>query len=388
MSLVLPLRPARADSTTPNATVLPADQVTVQTKVQEIPQYDSNPTLSLGRVIPLSGSVTQPEVTLNADTPTFHFSSDTQGFINRFTQAPLNSDDVQEAGAASYKTQLWQFAVNGGAAYDTTRTSEETASGVGLAGLRHLGWNVAPQAGVYLTPTDLVSLNGSLQESFYASNTLYTNYRVYGATPSWQHSFDALNSGYIILEASRYETTSQGPRLAINQFAPKLGWSTTIFPKWTVTLNAGLQKTYWEYPIVEPGDKTATSGLSYSVDIQYQGQQDSLHLTSAQQPNPTGLGTEANTLSVNFSEAHLITSRIEIDANILYQQSDYGNRVNFLQKYFVTATPTLTYHATSHLDLSVAYRYRQQGFTDTGAIAQGSGLLLYITLTPDTLGFR
>jgi hypothetical protein len=387
-SLFLAAEPVRADPISAASAPVLADGATLQTKLQEVPQYDSNPTLALGKAIPLEGSVTTPEATINADTPALHLDADLQGVINRFSQATLNSDDGHVVGHATYKSELWQYGLTGGLDYDTTRTSEETASGVSIAGIRHVGWNAAPQVGVYLSPVDLISINGSFQNSYYTASSLYTNYRVYGASPSWQHSFDPLNSGYLIFQASRYETTSGLNRLGIDQFSPMVGWSTLIFPQWTATLNAGLQRTYWDYPFFIPGAKTQANRLAYSVDIGYKGQQDTFHLTSAQQPNPTGLGTEANTLSISLSEAHMITTRVEVDANVLWQQSDYGDTTSITQKSFLSATPKITYHATSHLDLSLAYRYRQQAFIDTNSIASSNGVLLYFTLTPDTLGFR
>ncbi len=381
---------ASADNTTAslNGTAPPVDVLAVQGKLTESVQADSNPTLSTGKAHDLFGSVTSPEGILAIDTPEFHLDTDWRDDINRFSQTLLSTNDVHGLLHSLWHNEVLQIGLNGSYDYDTTRTSEETTSGIEVAGLRHEAGSLSPQIGYSLGPQDQLQISSTILDAYYANSTIYRNYSVYAVNPIYQHKFNDLNTGYITVQLSRYQTTTGLPQTTIDQLAPMVGWSVVLTPIFTASANVGVQRTFFGESEQGAGATTAQTGIAYNVDIGYKGQVDNLHLTSSRQPNPTGLGTESETTSIGFAGSHFVTPKFEVDANISYQRSSYGNSDLISQKYYLSASPRLMYHVGANLDFALQYKHREQAFTDTQQVAASNAVLFNIILTSDALSVR
>jgi hypothetical protein len=364
---------------------LPSDSATAQFTAKQVFQYDSNPLLEALQPTDLWGFVTSPELTLNDSTPVTQLSLDILGNINRFNQSTLDSDDAHIKGTGTYTWDRWTAGVTGTFDYDTARTAEATASAF-LTAEHHTGYSVDPTGTYQLGERDQLQLSGGVARSYYVGDA-YTDYRVYSANPAYLHSFDSLNSGYVAVELSRYQSTS-GVLVNIDQVAPVIGWNTELGDNWYLSTMAGPERLYFSYVanIGQPG--AITNSATYNVDLMFKGQQDTFHLKVNRQPVPTGEANEADTTSLTLVGRHYVTPHFELDLSVLYQQSTYPANIALTSKYLVNANPSLVYHLNDQLSATVGYMWREREYVNFNAPATSNAATLTFTYTPQLWAVR
>jgi hypothetical protein len=360
----------------------PISDLSAQVMVKESLQHDSNPLLATSGRKSLDGSVTSPELIFNDDSVVSHADLDSRVDVNEFNLKGFSSTDIHSTGHLSQKGEVWQATLAATLDYDTTRTSEATASGINVAGIHHTGLSLQPQATVNITQVDQAQITTSLQQSFYENKQLYTNYEVFGFTPSYQHTFNPLDSGQILLQTSHYQSLA-GSSITIDSAGPAFGWNRRFSERLNASANAGLQETSFHYGPGLAFPDTSSLDYNFAVNLGFQGQQDTIQLSFARQLSPNGNGSEAQTTGFNLNEIHQITTRLEADVQALYYQYSYtgGFAASGSQSAYLSASPKVLYHLTSALSVDVTYQYRQRDVQNSRG-AQANALMLNVIYKP------
>jgi len=359
----------------------PVGDLSAQAMVQQSFQHDSNPLLSSSGRKAVNGSVTSPEIILNDDSPVSHADLDSRVDVNEFDVKGFSSTDVHSTGHLNRTGELWQAALAATIDYDTTRTSEANASGINIAGIRHTALSLQPQATVNITPVDQAQIVTSYLRSLYENKNFYTNYETFGVTPTYQHSFTALDSGQVLLQTSRYQTLSGSP-VTIDSIGPAFGWNRRLSERLTTAANVGAQETHFHHG---PGSQLSDSSsldYNFALSLGFQGQQDNIQLAFTRQLSPNGNGSESQTTSLNLTAGHKVTERLETDLQTSYQTYDFtGGVTTGAQSAYLTAAPKLLYHVTEALSVDVTYQYRQRD-VNNGRAAQSNALTLNVIFKP------
>ncbi len=358
-----------------------AGDLTVQTKVSETVERDDNPLLLSTGAKAVTGSITSPEAIVGDDSATGHADIDTRLDLNAYDLPGFSSMDVHTAYHTSYKGETTQLGLNGGLDYDTTRTSELTASGVNTAGIRHTGINLSPQAGFNLTPIDQAVVNASMLRSIYGNTTLYTNYDFYTLSPGLQHSFDPLDTGLIAINAAEFRTIS-GLQSSTNSIGPSVGWTRKFSENFTATTSVGLQRTINHAQAGVQGSPPGSWDFIYNFDLAYQGVQDVLHLTSSRASSPEGNGAEALMTSFGLTETHTVTTQIDGALALQYQFQSYSLNIPGVATDFLSVSPSLRYHFTENWTLAPSFRYRRQDVLGIATAQSSSAITVNLTYTP------
>ena len=363
---------------------LPVGDIFARVMINESLRHDSNPLLMAAGRKPLSGSVTSPEFIVYGDDPTHHVDLDNRVDVNEFDLRGYSSNDLHSTSHFSATGLTWQAAIQGTVDYDTTRTSEETASGINIAGIRHTGVLLAPQVILNVTPLDQFQLAGTVQRSHYADPRFYTDYDVLSLSPSYQHSFTSLDAGQIMLQASRYETRT-GPSITIDNIGPAFGWTRRFSERFSASANVGMQEMMFHYGPGIPLRATSSLNYNFGMTIGYQGQQDSLQFSASRQPSPNANGSESQSMSVSLNMIHRITPRLEADLATSYQRYDYPGQTGAtqpgLQSSYLSAAPKVLYHMTDSFSVDLTYQIRQRELA-SGSSALSNGVLLNFVYKP------
>lgn len=358
-----------------------ADDLMVQAKGTETVEHDDNPLVISRGVKSVTGSITAPEAIVNDDTPTTHVDLDTLLDFNEYDLADFSSTDVHSNFHSSYKGEVDSLGLNGGFDYDTTRTSELTSTGVNIAGIRHTGFNLSPQAGFGISPSDRIFLNASYLHSSYGSTTLYTDYAFYSLSPSLQHEFSQQDTGFVSLEANRFETAS-GPQAGVDSIGPMVGWVRTLSERFTLSGSMGFQRSINQVPTSSVGNSSGTWSFIYDFDLAYRDQQDVLHLTSSRNSSPESNGAEALVTSFGVTEVHSVTTRFAAELSLQYQFESYTTRVTGVASDYMNVSPSLRYDLTDDLAVVPSYRYRRQDTLGVAGAQTSNTVMVNLVYTP------
>jgi hypothetical protein len=260
-----------------------------------------------------------------------------------------------------------------------------TASGLNVAGVRHLGVTYTPHAEVFITPIDQAIFNGSYNDTSYANTRLYTNYRFVSANPTYQHAFDSLDTVSAGIQSTEFATTV-GPAVTIYSVGPLFGWTRNFSQRLSATATLGAIGSYGQTSISNPpGASPMSYDYTYSLDLAFQGQQDTIHLTTSRNPSPEGNGTEALQSSFGLTERHAVTTRTDLDLSAQYITSSYTQKIVGAQASYISLTPKVNYHLSQEWEVSSEFRYRRQDSTGVGVSATSSAVLVHLIYTPTTL---
>jgi len=362
-----------------------AANISVQATLAEQGVWNSNPMLLHNNVEALWGSTTSAGLSVKDATPTSLIALD--GTFNKslFNQSGFNSDDVFLSSSLSRRMQRWQASLNTRFTYDTTRTSEETSYGTNIAGIRHWGTGVAPNLSFRVTSTNELGLASSFSNDSY-DETGYTNYTVMSVTPSYTHSFDALNKGVLSFMARRYETQNT-PKKTIDSLSPSFGWLHVFTPKLAAKTFLGIQTSREKVEGVEPRDWSLQS--VFSTDLTFRGVQDTFDLMATRSQQPFANGTEPLATSLSVKDSHRLNENLSLAGSVSYQLSEYPEETTGLRESMTTANTSVTYNPTDTLELAAKYQYRFETLTKTSQTIDDHSAMLSLSYRPKTwtLGF-
>ncbi|SEH32625.1 hypothetical protein SAMN04244559_01284 [Magnetospirillum fulvum] len=355
----------------------------VQGKLSQTFEYDDNPLLSTREHEAATGSITSPELLLNADFPGLTNQLDLRADVNRYDIKGFDSDDFFGALRSRWVGTVWSASLNASFDYDTTRTSELETSGINIAGIRHTTVSLGPEIGVALTPQDMVNLGGSYVRSTYGETMRHTNYEVLGISPRFAHALDERNSALATVRLSRFQTRS-GPTTTVDTIAPMAGWERKISETLTVSAMFGIQQmrsTVGTTQSVGQGDSSSTD-LVFDSSLTYRDQQDRIVLALNRQPSPSGDGTMNQATGVSLSLIHTLSPQVSLKLDASYKVTESsGNGGVSNEKAYLTASPRLSYRIFDELDVGLSYRYRQQKDI-MGEISESQSFLLNFVYAP------
>jgi hypothetical protein len=377
---------AATPTTTDNVSQLPGGP-SLQFVGSETGSWESNPLMLQTGEKPLWGSVTAPELIFNGMTPLSTLNVDALVDENLFNQTDFDSTDLHGKVNFNEKMQNWGLQIQQQTDYDTTRTSELSPVGINNfisnVPVRHLGLDFAPTVSYTPTPTDKVSLTGSIQDSQY-DNPIFANYLMSSVAPSYTHDFDPLNSGLFTLQAQQYQTTS-GPSVTVNSVGPMIGWIGKLTPRFTAQVSAGVQGSD-QYGGGVLQSSPWTLQYIYAADLAFKGEQDTTHFTATRADYPFGNGTESLLSSYALTENHALNPRFSLNFGASYQSADYLTSSPGDLQALMTGTGGLTFHATERLDITASYQFRYETLVSTNASARDNLGTLSLVYRPQAWG--
>jgi opacity protein-like surface antigen len=334
----------------------------VQGKLSQTLEYDDNPLLSAREHEAAMGSVTSPELLINADLPGVTNQLDLRGDVNRYDLKGFDSEDLFGALRSRWVGTLWTASMNASLDYDTTRTSELGGSGINIAGIRHTTVSLGPEVGVALTPQDMVNVGGTYVRSTYGDTRRYTNYEVLGLSPRLAHAFDERNSGLATVRMSRFQTRT-GPSSTVDTIAPMAGWERKLSETLTISALVGIQQmtSSVEASGAVGQSERSSSDLVFDSTLTYRDLQDQITLALNRQPSPSGDGTMNQATGVSLSLTHTLSPRVNLKLDASYKVTELsGSQGGSNEKVYLTASPKLLYRVFDKIDVGLSYRYRQQ----------------------------
>jgi len=358
---------------------------TVQMSILERAEHDTNPLMQSHGAEAVNGSVTSPELILSSDTPTDHLGLKARVDRSFYDLKGFSSTDLHSRFNGTTKGERWEAGIGIGLDYDTTRTSEQDASGLNIAGIRHTGLTFSPRVKMSVSETDSLVVDPSLMRSFYADKRRYTNYSVYSVNPTYQHDFDSRNSGQVILQTSRFQT--EGTGTVIDNIGPALGWVTALSERLTASVTAGIRRTMPEFAPSSRTDGKDAWNYGYSVSLSYRGEQDVVDFSASRAPNPFATGTQAETTAISLAETHTLSPTLSYGVTVTHQRSksSYGGIAS--DSTSIGLQNRLTYHVTETVDLGVEHRIRERMAEPGEGRALGNVFLARIIFTPTKLAF-
>lgn len=343
--------------------------------------WSSNPLLLVEGAKPLAGSTTSPEIIVRDTAPSMDTSIDFRVDQSIFNQSSFNTTDLHATTAASTANERWNFNIQQRADYDTTRTSDTTSLGLEASAKRHLGLTVSPALSYNFTPLDRLSLEGSWNISKYEAST-YSDYRVISTALGWSHKIDPLNTASLKVNAQRYKIT-KGSQLTQDTVGTSIGWKTQISPQLSAGVSAGIQKAKER----RPGARNAGWELQYTFtgDITYLGEQDSLSLYAQRSQSPSGNGNNALQTTIAFKETHAVNQLFSLEFGTTWQLSDYPVPQTGDTRSLTTANVGGRYKITKNLGANLSWQYRYKTLVNTDTTAQDNVLLFSISYRPEPM---
>jgi hypothetical protein len=408
-----------APAATPTPT--PVSPFTVRTSVTEAADYESNPLLTPQGAKPIYGSISTPQVEVLASTPTQSFDLTALMNANEFNLTHYSSEDGHAVLAYSNTGAIWTEKLGATFDYDTTRSSEETTSGIEVAGIRHAAATLSPEIDYLITPRDRLSVQGSYGATRYSDTQIYTNYIQAAVAPSYTRVLNETDQLSFGLLARRFETRS-GPSVQFTDEGATLEWQGQFDPRWTFDGTVGgvhRSSRYAAINSVQIGGATVSCGANASVQVDgstvtcvgsqiagatvwevtyglsaiYKGQTDGAIFSVSSTPTPLSVRTEAEVTKFSVTGSHQLTPHWELDLSLSYQFSDYGATEGpnaYLQKYYLSASPKIQYHLTESLSLALSGSYRRQqgeslgdGFSTSYDPAEAATVQFTISYSPN-----
>jgi len=353
--------------------------LTAQAAATETGYYDSNPLLLTTGERSLWGSITSPEFIIGDKTPETTVASDTIFTRNTFNQTNFDSNDVHSKLNLAQQNDKWATSFLGNVDYDTTRTSELSVyNNLHTTPVRHLGESLNPQIAYSFLPTDKLSLLGNYSEAQYG-NTVFTDYHSYSISPTYSHSFDERNLGFISLEAQRYQALDNGENIN-DTVGPSIGWQKTFTEQLSGKASVGFQET--RQKTVTTPNPAWTAQYNYAGSLNFRGDQDLISANASRSEYPFGNGTEALLTQLTLSETHALNPLFSLGAQGSYEFASYqASSAGSLQS-LASGTGNVTYHMTDQVDLTATYEYEYETLIGNSNSAQKNIGLLSISYHP------
>ena len=332
-----------------------------QPSISQNLSWDSNPLLLSTGHSTLFGSVTAPQLKITDNSPTTQLNALATVDENIFNQSDFNSTDAHGNISLDKKLQQWEAGFTEQADYDTTRTSEVSTLDINSQGsVRHFGNSFSPTISFSPNAVDKISLSGAVTTSHYDGNQ-FTDYHILSITPSFSYNYNPLNTATISVLTQRYQT-DVSPDLTVDSIAPTLGWSANLTPTWTAKASAGYEEYRQEGNNV-PSQQWKWKPV-YSADLSYNGSQDVFSLDASKALQPYGNGTEYFLSTFSLSDNHAINPLFSVNGTASYQFAGNSDQAATNLKSLISADAGVTYHATTKVDVTTSYQYREQTLTN------------------------
>ncbi|MER2520902.1 MAG: hypothetical protein ABTQ34_09510 [Bdellovibrionales bacterium] len=358
-----------------------AANITVEMLGSQSGSWTSNPLLVVEGAKPLIGSTTSPEIIIRDTAPAMDTSIDFRIDQNIFNQASFNSTDAHATAQIDISGERWNFILQQRADYDTTRTSEQTSIGSESGAKRHLGLSLSPKLSYSISPVDSLELGGAWSISRYQANN-YTDYKIISASIGWSRKIDTLNTAILKVTAQRYKTT-EGSGVTNDTIGPSLGWKTQITPQLDASIAVGLQEAKERRAGVP--NKAWKLQYTFSGNLSFRGEQDTVILAGSRNQYPYGNGSEALQTALSLNETHAINPLFSLVSGISWQLSDYTTPQTGDTRTLTSANAGARYKITQDISAALTYQYRIKTIVNSSQTAQDNSVLFTLVYRPGPL---
>lgn len=346
---------------------------TFEVKLSETGSWDSNPLMLAHGAEALLGSTTELQLMLNRLTPISHLKLEAIVDQNVYDHSEFNSTDFHGNAQLGRQMERWGASIDGKVDYDTTRTSELTNYGLNLPSVRHTGLMVSPRLTFKATPVDEFTLAGSAADSSYDDDA-FIDYQLYSVTPTYAHHFDPLNTGIFSIRVQRYETDMS----QVDSIGPSIGWIAVLTPKLTLKTSVGFESVSSDPAAANPDDSDLN--YTFSGDLTYRDQQDTIDLILLRALQPFGNGTQTLLTSITLRGTHNVNEKLSVNAMGSYKFAEYDVTPGVNLKNDLQLGAGLGYRIYRDLDLTANYRYRVENLTNIEDSITDNAILLGLSL--------
>lgn len=352
---------------------------TVQARISEGFDYNSNPLMSTEQATPAYGSVTRGELSYKATSPTGALNANGAVVQNVFNRSAFTTTDVHGDADASRQIQRWGARMRGTVDYDTTRTSELTSYGINVGNVRHLGFSAAPELSFHPTPMNSIFVGASALSSTYDSSA-YSDYYMITAGPGYSHNFNPRNAANVTVQFERYQELND-PNLTVDTISPTIGWTSLLSSKLQAYASVGGQVS--QQRSMTQHDQPWVWEYVFRGGLTFTGEVDKIDVRASREPFPFGNGTQALLTGIALTELHNISQSLALGLTASYQDASYqGPTSGVGLSSLLTVGPNLTYRITDRLDLVTSYLYRRENLINSEKIVQDHAVILNLMYHP------
>ncbi len=374
---------AHAGPATDQPVVAAPDASNIALEASETYSYDANPLRLERNYKSLQGSDTTATLILNEATPRSKFTSSSTIDQGIYDNSVFNSTNFHEKANIGTNNLRWTARMGATFDYDTTRTSEITSFGITTPSVRHTGYSASPGIDFKPAPDDKYSINTSISRSSY-DNAAFTDYNYYTVTPTYNHIFDPVNTGILMLNTERYQGTNN-TRSKIDTVGPSLGLVHIINDNMTARVTAGAENSRQA--------ATATARASSDINYVFSG---SLNITeradratifASRQQQPFGNGSSALFTTVRANDTHALNEKLSLNAGASYRYADYINQTGTNLDDEMLGNAGISYRVVLNADISANYQFIRQSLTNTTGTIKEHLFTVGLTYHPAPWGF-
>lgn len=352
---------------------------TAQFEVGQIFNWSDNPLLNTANYKDLWGSTTTPSVKISDKEPTRKIDIDLSVSRNQFNRSVFNSTDLHGKTLISRDFERWGLELSNKVDYESTRTSEETSYGRRDALAKRLNTATTPTLSYRPSEVSEVSIAGSFTRAAYDGGS-YTDYQVFGVTPTYTRYLSSVSSVFVSADAQRYRTT-EGIENTIDSVGPSLGVTHDLSPRISLSLASGAQasrQSIAKHP-VGPWQWQQT----FEGRAAFKGETDKVTFTAQRSQTPYGNGTQALRTEGTLDLWHAINEELSVSGSGNYSYSEYEQSANGSVRRTASGRAEITYKLNDACDLSASYRYIRQRLVGSADTAESNTAMLQLRLHPN-----
>lgn len=327
--------------------------------------WDTNPMMQTKNAKSVYGSETTPEIVYINETPDTHLSGRASVTQNFFDRSEYNSTDFHAATELGKRNQRWDAKFLASLAYDTTRTSELTTFGENIRSSRHFTYALKPEAMRVLSPIARLTLSSFFEKHVYESRD-YSNYTIFGLSPSYLRSLTPLTSAVVQMQVQRYQS-ERFPRRRVDSVGPSAGLITRLTPEITFRATGGMQASREQGRLVV--EKDWKWKPIYAVDATYSDENNTAKLNATRARQAFSNGSEYLTTTLGLENSHKLSDLFTLRGSVDYRFADYNEDFGQNLDSMISGQAGLSYRLTRKLDATADYTYQWKDLTNGGGQA-------------------
>lgn len=354
-----------------------ADELVIVPSVELQGRVDNNPLLQVqGSKTLYLGQIT-PRLTVRQRADRYDLSLSASANLRGYTGLHGgNPDDEQLDLATDYSTtELTKVGIRASVNRVTLLNQLEDNTGRLTRPARATNVSVSPHAILLADPVDEVEIAGSFNSQTYDAPQLQ-NYREYGASTTWSHTFNDIDTASVDFVFKRIEPS----RSALGKselYAARIGFSRKLPGRMTAHLSVGPQFVHRDLPAGVTGISSSETG--YTADLSISDPIDELtnvviDFNHQASPNSTGRVSVRDAAGVSVSRRLTPLISLNLSGNYTHSESGSTGVDNLKDLFGVDAGLNFQLSYTS--SLSLGYFHRRETFRTTPGVASSDGVYL------------
>lgn len=342
-------------------------------EVQEI--YDDNIRLTTQKHDSTYGTIIKPGINLGIRSQNTEVNLGVNLITEKYMRKNLDTDDQLLRFDALHRTERSKYAIEYEFSRDSSlRTEIEDTGRVSANTRRRKRSYVHPTWGYDITNETNIEFGMEYTDIQYPrkGNSGLRDSTVYGANAVFTKMWTPTLDYFVELYANEYNSVT-GLNINLKYYGVNFGGTKTLSDTFSYTLSAGLQRTNSEAQVLTGGIVrsvgSSSNGFAFSakVDKKFETTTVSALLQRNLQPTSRGNLNERDEFRVNVKQR--LTEILEATLQTRVIQQSATTQTGSNDRVFYSVEPGITWKVTRDLDISGAYRYRNQKFDNASSSA-------------------